>query len=76
MAVDGLTALLDEMTSAERVGVEALISEYRERRAGEAIHIAGLFDRLEQERFGPRFERWVARATGVDIDRLDPQPPT
>lgn len=76
VAVDGLAALLDEMTPAERVGIEALIAEYRDRRADEAVHIAALLDRLEQEQFGPRFERWVGRATGVDSAGLDPQPPT
>ena len=75
VAVDGLTALLDEMAPEERVGIEALIAEYRERREGEAVHISALLDRLEQEQFGPRFERWVGSATGVDIDGLDPQPP-
>jgi len=75
VAVDGLTGLLNEMTPEERVGIEALIGEYRERRTDETVHIAGLLERLEQEGFGPRFERWVARATGVDIGRLDPKPP-
>ena len=76
VAVDGLLALLDEMTPEERVGIEALIAEYRQRRADEAVHIAALLDRIEREQFGPRFERWVSRATGVDMDGLDPQPPT
>lgn len=75
VAVDGLAALLHEMTPEERVGIEALIGEYRERRAAEGVHIAALLARLEQEGFGQRFERWVARATGIDISRLDPRPP-
>lgn len=75
VAIDGLTGLLDDMSPEERVGIEALIAEYRERRAGEAAHIAALLDRLDREGFGQRLERWVARATGVDVDRLDPRPP-
>jgi CHAD domain-containing protein len=75
VAMEGLTAILDDMSPAERIGIEALIREYRERRAEEAVHIAGLLARLEQDGFGPRFEHWVGRATGVDVDRLETRPP-
>lgn len=75
VAIEGLIALLDDMTPAERIGIEALIREYRERRAEEAAHIAGLLARLEQDEFGPRFERWVGRATGVDVEQLETTPP-
>jgi CHAD domain-containing protein len=75
VAMEGLTALLDEMSPAERIGIEALIREYRDRRAEEAVHIAGLLERLERDEFGPRFEHWVGRATGVDVDRLETKPP-
>jgi CHAD domain-containing protein len=75
VAMEGLTALLDEMGPAERVGIEALIREYRERRDKETVHISALLTRLEEEEFGTRFERWVSHATGVDVDGLGPAPP-
>jgi CHAD domain-containing protein len=75
VAIEGLTAILDDFDPSERVGVEALIGEYRTRRAAEAEHIAALFTRIERERYGRSFERWVARHTGVDAKRLDPRPP-
>lgn len=75
VAMEGLRALLDDMTPAERVGIEALILEYSERRAEEAVHIARLLARIEQDAFGPRFERWVGRKTGVDVERLETKPP-
>jgi CHAD domain-containing protein len=75
VAMEGLTALLSEMSPSERIGIEALIGEYREQRAAESVHIAALLTRLEEEGFGPRFERWVGRATGVDAEGLHTGPP-
>ena len=75
VAVDGLAAILDEFAPEERVGIEGLIAEYRARRAEEAAHIAELFARLDEQRYGKGFERWVRRHTGVDVKRLDPRPP-
>ena len=74
VAVDGLEALVGDFTDDERPGIEALAAEYRTHRAAEATHIAVLFTRLDEERFGPRFERWVARHTGVDPAGLQTQP--
>lgn len=75
VAIEGLSELLDDIGPAERIGIEALIREYREHRAEEAVHIAALLARLEQEEFGPRFEQWVGHATGVDVDGLETTPP-
>jgi CHAD domain-containing protein len=70
VAVDGLEAVMADFTAEERLGITSLVAEYRERRVEEAAHIAALFARLDDERFGRRFERWVGRHTGVDPKRL------
>jgi CHAD domain-containing protein len=75
VAMEGLTAILDDFSPEQRVGVESLIAEYRGRRTEEAAHIAALFDRLEKERYDRSFERWVRRHTGVGVARLNPRPP-
>ena len=74
VAVDGLEAIIGEFSDDERPGIEALAAEYRTHRGVEATHIAALFTRLDEERFGPRFERWVARHTGVDPASLVTKP--
>ncbi len=75
VAIDSLTRLLPELTEAEQVGVVSLIDEYRERRRGERRHIRRLFRDLDRTGFGRRFEKWVARHTGVSVKKLNPQPP-
>lgn len=75
VAMESLTALLPELSDEERIGVEALIAEYRERRADERHHIEALFRHLDDTRFGRRFEKWVKRHTGISVKRLKPRPP-
>lgn len=75
VAIDSLTHLLSELTEEERVGVSALIEEYRERRRNERRHIRRLFRDLDRADFGRRFEKWVARHTGVSVKKLNPRPP-
>jgi CHAD domain-containing protein len=75
VAVAGLEALLDEMEPDQRVGIEALAGEYRTRRTAESGVIASLLDRVESEGYAARFERWVAKHTGVDPRRLATGPP-
>lgn len=75
VAVEGLAAVLPDLEPAERIGVQALVDDFRRRRAEESSHIAALFERLERERYERHFERWVSRHTGVDASRLDPRPP-
>lgn len=74
VAIEGLTAVMGEMSSAEQVGVQALIDEYDGRRAAEATTIAALFERLDRERFARRFERWITKHTGVPTS-LPTRPP-
>ena len=76
VAVEGLTALVPTLSERQQVGVLALIDEYGRRRVVESGHIAELFDRLERDCYPRRFERWVARHTGIDVVRLDPRPPS
>ena len=76
VAVDGLEALVGEIALDERPGIQALAAEYRTHRVAEATHIATLFTRLDDEGFALRFERWVARHTGVDPTALQIQPAT
>ncbi len=75
VAVEGLTAVLEEMAPDERPGIEALIEEYRERRADERHDIEALFRHIDKSKFAQRFERWVADHTGVKVKKLDPRPP-
>jgi CHAD domain-containing protein len=70
VAVAGLETLLGEMEPDERIGIEALVAEYRIRRTAESTVIVALLDRLESEGYAARFERWVAKHTDVDPRRL------
>lgn len=75
VAMDGLRAAMEGFSPRERIGIAALVEAHRSRRDDEAVHIAALFARLDAERYGGRFERWVAKHTGVDATALDPRPP-
>ena len=75
VAVDHLSGLLPGLDDEDRPGVEGLVARYRVRRRGEDAHIQALFERLDEEDYARRFERWVCRHTGVDARRLDPRPP-
>lgn len=75
VAVDSLRRLLPDLTAAEQVGVAALIDEYRERRNGERRRIRRLFRDLDDSGFPRRFERWVAKHTGVSAAELKPRGP-
>ncbi len=75
VAIDGLCRVIEEMDPREQVGLQALVGEYRARRAAESTHITALFDRLEAEQFAVRFEAWVGKHTGVDPATLSPRPP-
>jgi CHAD domain-containing protein len=75
VAIDHLTALLPELQPIDRPGIEGLIDRYEQRRREEDTHIHALFARLEQESFAPRFEGWVAKHTGIDVEQLRPAAP-
>ncbi len=66
--------LLPDLEPVDRPGLEGLIDRYEQRRRAEDAHIHALFLRLEQELFAPRFEAWVAKHTGIDVDELQPSP--
>jgi CHAD domain-containing protein len=74
VAIEGLEALLHEVPDIERPGVEGLMGRYQEDRRQEDAVIAELFDRLDRDRFGPEFERWIRRHTGIDVTDLAPGP--
>ena len=65
VAVERLRALLPELAPDERPGVEGLATRYADDRARETPRIAELFARIEDERFGERFQAYVERHTGV-----------
>ena len=75
VAIAGLRGREAGVPEAERPGLEGLVARYRAERAAETRAIAELFRRLDADDFGPRFERWVGRHTGVSAARLDPVPP-
>ena len=75
VAVEGLNRELAGVPDDERPGIEGIIARYRHDRAAEDPRIAALFDRLEAERFEKRLATYVARHTGVRLERLKPRPP-
>jgi CHAD domain-containing protein len=75
VAIERLTGLHAEMREDERPGVEGLVARYREKRGAEDPRLAALFARIEDEGFEERFVAYVAKHTGVRMQRLDPRPP-
>lgn len=75
VAIAHLEELVPSLSPEDRPGLEGLIARYRAERREEDAHIHALFERLERQRFGRRFERWVARHTGVRVKSLAPRPP-
>lgn len=75
VAVEHLRELAAGLDASDQPGVDGLIARYRADREAETAHIARLFADLEHDRFGPRFERWVTKHTGVDVAKLNPRPP-
>lgn len=75
VAIEHLQELAPTLDEADQPGVEGLIARYRAERDAETESIARLFDDLERERFGERFERWLAKHTGVTAASLKPRPP-
>lgn len=68
--IDAFTAMLEVLPSDEQPGIAGMIRDLRSQRDAETPRIAALFAELEETRFSLRFERWVARHTGVRADRL------
>ena len=75
VAIERLTGIRSEMRDDELPGVEGLVARYREDRAAEDPVLAALFARIEEEGFEERFVAYVAKHTGVRMERLDPRPP-
>jgi CHAD domain-containing protein len=75
VAVVRLTRTLSGLGEDERPGIEGLIARYRHDRAAESPHIAGLFSRIDEERFEKRLVAYVEKHTGIRMARLDPGPP-
>lgn len=75
VAIAHLQELATTLDATDRPGVEGLIARYRADREAETAHIDALFTDLERTGFGPRFEAWVRRHTGVSAAKLDPRPP-
>jgi CHAD domain-containing protein len=75
VAIEALEAIRGDLDAVAHPGIDGLIDRYRDERATESGHIAELFTRLERERFARRFERWVAKHTGIDAAGLSPRPP-
>lgn len=75
VTIDHLSTLAPTMDVADRPGLDGLIARYAAEREAETAQIARLFDEIDRSRFGRRFEKWVARHTGVDVEKLAPRPP-
>ncbi len=74
VAIEGLQAERASFDDASQPGIDGLIARYREEREREDPIIAALFERIEVEEFGPRFERFIADHTGIVASELDPRP--
>jgi CHAD domain-containing protein len=75
VAIERLSGALADTPPDERPGIEGLVARYREERAAESPAIAALFARLEDEGFEDRLARYIAKHTGIQLERLDPRPP-
>jgi CHAD domain-containing protein len=75
VAVEGLSRLVPEIPAEERPGIEGLVARYREDRAAENPRIEALFARLVNDRFEDRLARYMAKHTGIRLERLNPKPP-
>ena len=75
VAIEGLQKRERSAAEVERPGLEGLIARYGSERAAETAAIEALFRRLDEDDFGPVFERWVEQHTGVSVDALAPAAP-
>jgi CHAD domain-containing protein len=75
VAIERLTGLVPDTPPDERPGIEGLVARYREDRAAESPQIEALFARLEDERFEEHLARYMAKHTGIRLQRLKPRPP-
>lgn len=75
VAIERLSGSLADAPTDERPGIEGLVARYREERAAESPRIAVLFSRIEDEDFEERLGRYVAKHTGIRLERLNPRPP-
>jgi CHAD domain-containing protein len=75
VAIERLGGALAEVPPDERPGIEGLVARYRQERAAESPRIAALFARLERKRFHDQFVRYMAKHTGIRLQRLKPGPP-
>jgi CHAD domain-containing protein len=75
VAIERLTGLVPDTPPDERPGIEGLVARYRGDRAAESPRIEALFARLEDERFEEHLARYMAKHTGIRLQRLKPRPP-
>lgn len=75
VAIERLGGALADAPAGERPGIEGLVARYREDRAAESPRIEALFARLDEEGFEDRFARYMAKHTGIRLERLKPRPP-
>ena len=75
VAIERLGGALADAPAEERPGIEGLVARYREERAAESPKIEALFARLDGEGFEDRFARYMAKHTGIRLERLKPRPP-
>jgi CHAD domain-containing protein len=75
VAIERLSALLPDTPPDERPGIEGLVARYREERAAESPRIEALFARIEEDRFEEHLARYMAKHTGIRLQRLNPAPP-
>ena len=74
-AIDRLSRSVTDTPPDERPGIEGLVARYRADRAAESPEIEALFARLDKERFEERLARYMAKHTGIRLQRLKPKPP-
>ena len=75
VAIERLSRLVPDAPADERPGIEGLVARYREDRGAESPGIEALFARLEEDRFEEHLARYMAKHTGIRLQKLKPGPP-
>ena len=75
VAIERLSRLVPDAPADERPGIEGLVARYRADRGAESPEIEALFTRLEEDRFEEHLARYMAKHTGIRLQKLKPVPP-
>ena len=75
VSIERLTRLMPDTPPDERPGIDGLVARYRGDRAAETPKMEALFAQLEEERVEDHLARYMAKHTGIRLQKLNPAPP-